>query len=76
MLTALVETLGHEFEHLIQGATPAEEGEDVQPNPLGLLIANQSILVRNEAVERQERGLQDDIEEEDDDDNDDDGRDE
>lgn len=40
MLLALVEELGHEYEHLMIGAVEDEQDQEAKPDPTGLVVLN------------------------------------
>ena len=48
MLLALVEEMGHEFEDLMEGATPLDTAEDNKPDETGLLVATKTITTNGD----------------------------
>ena len=50
-LLGSVEEMGHEYEHLLEAAMEADEGETEEPLPTGLFCANESTLDKNRTPE-------------------------
>ena len=63
-IQGFIEVMGHEYEHLIDGAIEPENGEEEDPDPTVVAVANHSIVKKNKAVERQESDWNSDDEEE------------
>ena len=52
-----IEVMGHEYEHLMDGAKEPEQGQEEEPDPTVVAVAKHSTVERNRAADREESVL-------------------